>query len=439
MTRSTPTPGGCSGRSPGSTRDRSATLPAIPGHAAVAAATRRRDATSGPAARTRSTRCTEVPELESRSRIVPEQPRSLLARGRAEAPAARGRRSDRAGQPRAGDLVSDETDARRTSRPRPRRTTEGQHGDGRCSRSSTCGCCSRSRAASSSTARSATCTPSTTSRSVSSEGETLGIVGESGCGKTTLIRALVRLIDATAGAIRFRGDDITNAGRRGSCEPIRREMQMVFQDPQASLNPRKRVSQILATPLRLRGVPRTGSSAESRGAARPCRALSGEHLNRFPHEFSGGQRQRIGIARALAVDPQADPARRAGLGARRLDPGAGDQPARRAPGRVPPELRLRRPRPERRPPRLRPDRRHVPRQADGGLARRGAVHQADPPLHVGAAGRDPDPRPQGEPARATRTIVVGRAAEPDPAADAAAASTPAARARATSAGRSSRR
>jgi len=133
-------------------------------------------------------------------------------------------------------------------------------------------------------------------------GETLGVVGESGCGKTTLIRALVRLIEPTGGTIRFRGRDITRAGRR-ELEPVRREMQMVFQDPQASLNPRKRVLQILATPLRARGVARE----EIEGEARELLArvgLSPEHLGRFPHEFSGGQRQRIGIARALAMDPR---------------------------------------------------------------------------------------------------------------------------------------
>jgi oligopeptide/dipeptide ABC transporter ATP-binding protein len=133
------------------------------------------------------------------------------------------------------------------------------------------------------------------------EGETLGVVGESGCGKTTLIRALVRLIDATSGAIRFRGQDITKAGR-GQLEPIRREMQMVFQDPQASLNPRKRVGQILATPLRIRGVEKGKIETESRDLLERV-GLHPEHLNRFPHEFSGGQRQRIGIARALAVEP----------------------------------------------------------------------------------------------------------------------------------------
>jgi oligopeptide/dipeptide ABC transporter ATP-binding protein len=134
------------------------------------------------------------------------------------------------------------------------------------------------------------------------EGETLGIVGESGCGKTTLIRTLVRLIEPTAGAIRFRGENITSAGRR-QLEPIRREMQMVFQDPQASLNPRKRIGQILATPLRIRGVEKEQIEAETRNMLERV-GLHTEHVNRFPHEFSGGQRQRIGIARALAVEPR---------------------------------------------------------------------------------------------------------------------------------------
>src|SRR6202000_3483822 len=134
------------------------------------------------------------------------------------------------------------------------------------------------------------------------EGETLGVVGESGCGKTTLIRALVRLIEPTAGSVSFDGDDITKLGRK-QMEPIRREMQMVFQDPQGALTPRKRIGQILATPLRIRGVARNQIQNET-GSLLDRVGLPKDVVNRFPHEFSGGQRQRIGIARALA--PGAD-------------------------------------------------------------------------------------------------------------------------------------
>jgi oligopeptide/dipeptide ABC transporter ATP-binding protein len=134
-------------------------------------------------------------------------------------------------------------------------------------------------------------------------GETLGIVGESGCGKSTLGRLLVRLHAPTSGTIAFDGTDITTLSRR-ELRPFRREMQLIFQDPYASLNPRKRVGQIVGDPLR---IHRRGSRDDIRrqvGELLDVVGLSPHHVNRYPHEFSGGQRQRIGVARALALSPQ---------------------------------------------------------------------------------------------------------------------------------------
>jgi oligopeptide/dipeptide ABC transporter ATP-binding protein len=132
------------------------------------------------------------------------------------------------------------------------------------------------------------------------EGETLGIVGESGCGKTTLARGLMRLLEPGDGAVRFRGRDITHAGRK-ELQPVRRHLQMVFQDPYASLNPRKRVGQIISSPLKVQGADGSLGDRVRRMVERV--GLNPEHVNRFPHEFSGGQRQRIGVARALIVEP----------------------------------------------------------------------------------------------------------------------------------------
>jgi oligopeptide transport system ATP-binding protein len=134
-------------------------------------------------------------------------------------------------------------------------------------------------------------------------GETLGLVGESGSGKSTLSRAVLQLIEPTSGSVRFEEREIAGLGRR-QMRPLRREMQMVFQDPFASLNPRRRIGQIIAGPLKLQGI---ASGAELRRSVHELLervGLSGEHYDRFPHEFSGGQRQRIGIARALALQPK---------------------------------------------------------------------------------------------------------------------------------------
>ena len=135
------------------------------------------------------------------------------------------------------------------------------------------------------------------------EGETLGLVGESGCGKSTLCRAILQLTAPTSGSVRFDGEELVGRNRR-QLRPIRRQMQMIFQDPYASLNPRKRVSQIIGEPMELHGLS-GGRDTNARVRDLLDRVgLPPEHADRFPHEFSGGQRQRIGIARALALRPK---------------------------------------------------------------------------------------------------------------------------------------
>jgi oligopeptide/dipeptide ABC transporter ATP-binding protein len=136
------------------------------------------------------------------------------------------------------------------------------------------------------------------------QGETLGIVGESGCGKSTTARVILRLMEPTSGSIKFAGQEISQA-RGSELKALRRDMQMIFQDPYSSLNPRKTVGTIIGQPFAIHGL-HTGR-AERKRAVQELMDLVGlnpEHYNRYPHEFSGGQRQRIGVARALALKPK---------------------------------------------------------------------------------------------------------------------------------------
>jgi oligopeptide/dipeptide ABC transporter ATP-binding protein len=134
-------------------------------------------------------------------------------------------------------------------------------------------------------------------------GETLGIVGESGCGKSTLGRVITRLLEPTGGSVIFDGRDISHLSR-GHMRPLRRDIQMIFQDPYSSLNPRHNIGTIITAPMQIQGIKPAGGTKKRVQELLELVGLNPEHYNRFPHEFSGGQRQRIGVARALALQPK---------------------------------------------------------------------------------------------------------------------------------------
>src|SRR3954466_3361033 len=184
-------------------------------------------------------------------------------------------------------------------------------------------------------------------------GETLGIVGESGCGKSTTARLLVRLLDPTSGSIKLEGEEISSL-KGGGLKSMRREMQMIFQDPYSSLNPRKTVGTIISEPFAIHGLNK-GEGERKRAVQNlmDTVGLNPEHYNRYPHEFSGGQRERTAVPPAVGAKPHtlagAQAKRERGRGAgprpRRLDPGAGAEPAARPSARARADADLHRPRP----------------------------------------------------------------------------------------------
>jgi peptide/nickel transport system ATP-binding protein len=234
------------------------------------------------------------------------------------------------------------------------------------------------------------------------EGEALGLVGESGCGKTTTIMQLLELAAPEEGRVSMLGRDVASLGRQDR-KHLRREVQVVFQDPFASLDPRLPVGDIIAEPLRAFGVVLDRRRRRVRDLL-DLVGLSVEHANRYPADLSGGQRQRIAIARA---GPGATPprARRTGVRSRRLHPGRRAQPARAPQGPPGAGVPVRRPRPVGGPPRRRPGRSDVFGPARGGRRRRRGVRTPGPSVHAGAAERRPHPR-----------AGHGAAAHPDPAA-----------------------
>ena len=234
--------------------------------------------------------------------------------------------------------------------------------------------------AASSAARTAPCARSTASTSTLAAGETLGAGRRIGLRQVDAGPAGAAPASSRRRARRVRREGPRRARRARHCAPSAARMQIIFQDPYASLNPRMTVGQTLAEPLVLHGLHAGPAARARRRAAADSSASRPQHAQRYPHEFSGGQRQRIGIARALAVEPQAHRLRRAGLGARRLDPGAGRQPAAGPAAPLRPRLSLHRPRPRGGQAHRRPRRGDVPRphRRDRRQARRCSPRRAIP-------------------------------------------------------------
>ena len=239
------------------------------------------------------------------------------------------------------------------------------------------------------------CTPSMMSDLTIGAGESVGLVGESGCGKSTMVRLLGRLIDPTTGRSCSAATTSPRCRRRGSRpRPDRRRIQVVFQDPTESLNPSFRVFQSIADPLKRLLDLRNGAEIET---ARPRDGRAGRVaatnlLQRYPHQLSGGQRARVGIARAVAVEPSLLDPGRADLGARCVGPGGDPAAAGRSARPAGDELPVRVARPQRGAASVFARRRHVSRQDRRDRAGGGALHRAASPLYAGAGRRDPRSR-----------------------------------------------
>src|SRR4030095_955399 len=217
------------------------------------------------------------------------------------------------------------------------------------------------------------------------KGETLGLLRGARCGKSTTGRCILRLIEPTAGEVWFEDKNVTTLDKR-SLRQLRRDMQIIFQDPYASLNPRMTVGSIIGEALVIHKLAKTKREREERVVhLLETVGLSADHLRRYPHEFSGGRRRRLGIARP---PPRRPPtrcrSRGAGLGARRVDPGPGHQPPGGSPEAVQLDLPVHRPRPVGGRAHLDARRRHVPRHARGDRACEGAVQQSEASVHGSA-------------------------------------------------------